>query len=234
MAARVVRNGGLLSFGGWDHVAWGGVFAGLVMMLVTQILLSVLGMAVGFSALEPAQQTPGAGFGWGAAIWAIISLSISLFIGGYVAGRFAPTGTRGNGAMNGALVWGLSLILGIYLVGTGVKSLTNGMFSVVGQASQASGSTQSQIGQLARQAGVDTGRIQQSAEQAAQKAGDAARTTGTSGTAENAEARQTADRAADYAAAGSWVLLIGSLIGLCIASWAGAMGHTRGLAAAHE
>jgi len=199
------------------------------MMLVTQILLSVLGMAVGFSALEPAQQAPGSAFGWGAAIWAIVSLSIALLVGGYIAGRFAPTGSRANGAMNGALVWGLSLILGIYLVGTGMKALTSGVFSVVGQASQASGATQSQIGQLARQAGVDTGQIQESAQQAAQKAGDAARSTGTSGTDENAQARQTADRAADYAAAGSWVLLIGSIIGLGISSWAGAMGHTRGL-----
>jgi hypothetical protein len=229
MAARAVVSRGFLGIGGWERVTWSGVFAGLVMMIVTQVLLSVLGMAVGFTAIEPATETPGAGLGWGAAIWALVSLAISLFIGGYVAGRFAPTGTRANGAMNGALVWALSFILGIYLVGTGMRVLTNGLFGAVGGAAQASNATQSQIGRVMEQAGLDPNRVQQQAEQAAGRAADTARATGTTGTAENQQARQTADRAADYAATGLWMLLGGSVIGLVIAAWAGAMGHGRSL-----
>ncbi len=224
---------------GWQRVRWGAVFAGLIVAIVTQFLLGVLGLAVGLTALEPREGAPGAGFGWGAAIWASVSLLISLFIGGWLAGRLSGFVRAADGALNGVLVWALSLLAMVYLVSTGVGSLVSGVFGVVGTAAQTAATVAgqgavaragsgrdlaSQAREAARQAGIDVGRIQQEAQQQAQHAQESAQRIGQSGTTENQQARETAAKAAGYAATGAWSLLVASLVGLGVAAWGGAAG----------
>lgn len=212
-------------FGSWESVNWGGVFAGLVIMLVTQMLLSTLGVAIGLSALEPATSTPGAGFGWSAAAWAVLSLSVALFLGGYVAGRFGPTSASANGALSGTLVWGLSFLFGIYLVSTGAQAFSSGLFGVMGQSTQINEQTRSRLEGIAQSAGVDVDALQRRVESTVDAAAANTRAATTPGTAEHAQARQAADRAVDATATASWLLLGGSLLGLAIAAWAGSLGQ---------
>ncbi len=223
----------------WQRVRWGAVFAGFVIALVTQMLLTVLGLAVGLTAVDPREGAPGSALGWGAAVWGVVSLLASLFVGGYVAGRLAGVFRAGDGAMNGVLVWALSLLGTVWLVSAGVGSLLSGAFSVVAGVTQAAGTAVAQgaatgaaTGQdvtaqaerSAEKAGVDVDRLKQQAEQAAQQAEQAAKQIGQSGSAANQQARETAATATGYAATGLWSLLIAALLGLGVAAWGGAVG----------
>ena len=71
-----------------DQVRWGPIIAGLVIAASTQLVLSAFGAAIGLSSTgdsgAPRSEAPGVGTNVG--IWAIISLFLSLFIGGWVTG----------------------------------------------------------------------------------------------------------------------------------------------------
>lgn len=59
----------------YDTVRWGPIFAGIVVSVVSQLMLSALGAAIGgIAAGEAAAGTIGASLG----IWAVVSLLISL------------------------------------------------------------------------------------------------------------------------------------------------------------
>lgn len=204
----------------WQRVRWGAVFAGFVIALVTQMLLTVLGLAVGLTAIDPRQGAPGSGFGWGAAVWGVVSLLCSLFVGGYVAGRMSGALRSGDGAMNGVLVWSLSLLGTVWLVSMGVGSLLSSSFSLVAGMTQAAGTAVAQ-GDRSRDA---TAEAERQAQQMAEQAQKSMERIGQSGTAENQQARETAARAADYGATGAWSLLVAALLGLAAAAWGGATG----------
>lgn len=89
--------------------AWGAIVAGAVAGLGTHIVLMMLFTAIGLGAASPAtDDNPIATFGMGTVIaWTISSL-ISLFIGGWVAGRCAARTQGVSGTMHGFLVWFLS------------------------------------------------------------------------------------------------------------------------------
>src|SRR5688572_27701282 len=221
-----------------QRVRWGAVFAGLFFTVVAQILLTVLGLAIGFTAVDPQAGAPGAGMGWGAAVWAILSLLISLFIGAYITGRLSGVLNRGDGAFNGALTWAVSLVTMLYLVASGAGALVSGVFGVVGsvaqttaQAGAVAGAQGNGTGQVldqakdaARSAGVNVDQLQRQAQDAAQRAGDTAQRAGEPGTAENQQLKEAAAQATDYAATGAWSLLVAALLGLAVAAWGGSMG----------
>jgi hypothetical protein len=224
---------------GFERVRWGAVFAGLFFTIVAQILLAVLGLAIGFTAADPKAGAPGSAFAWGAAIWGVLSLLISLFIGAYMTGRLSNVPTRGDGALNGALTWAVSLVAMLYLVGAGVGSLASGVFGVVGGAAntaavvagQSAGNGRdiaSQAKDVARSAGIDVDELKQQAQRKAEQAQGTAERATQPGTPENQQAREVADKATDYAAAGAWSMLVGALLGLAVAAWAGALGASAG------
>jgi hypothetical protein len=224
---------------GLQRVRWGAVFAGLFFTVVTQMLLTILGLAIGFTAVDPRQGAPGEAFGWGAAIWAALTLIVSLFVGAYLTGRLSNVTNRNDGALNGALTWAVSLVVMMYLVTSGAASLVSGVFGLVGAtantaaniAAQTAGSAAasgndvvSQAKDAASRAGIDVDAMKQRAQGAMQDAQDTAQRATTPGTPENAQVKETAAKATDYAATGAWSLLIAALIGLAIAAWAGGLG----------
>ncbi|HWP35813.1 MAG TPA: hypothetical protein VNM66_09465 [Thermodesulfobacteriota bacterium] len=220
------------------RVGWGAVVAGLFIAIAAQVVLSLFGLAVGLTAVDPRQGVPGAEFGVGAGVWAVVSLLLSLFLGAWVAGRLSGTRRAGDGALGGVLVWALSLLVMLYMVGTGVGALVSGAFGVVGTVAQTTATVAgqqaaagrdaaAQAEEAARRAGIDVDRARQQAEQAAQQAQETLQRLGQSGAAENVQARQAAARATTYAAAGAWALLIGTLLGLAVAAIGGALGVRR-------
>jgi hypothetical protein len=97
---------------------WGAVIAGLFLAIASQILLGMLGIAVGLTAVNPASASPLSGVGLGAGIWTVIAALISLFVGGYAAARLGNAMNRGEGMLAGALTWATSLVLALWLVGS--------------------------------------------------------------------------------------------------------------------
>ena len=68
-----------------NRVPWGPIIAGVLVAIVTFLLLTILGFALGASVLDPAN-TAGEIGTW-AAIWGAISAILSFFIGGWIAAR---------------------------------------------------------------------------------------------------------------------------------------------------
>jgi hypothetical protein len=117
------------------RLSWGAILAGLVIAIVTQIVLSVLGLAVGLTVWDPGD--PVRGLGIGAGIWAAVAALIALFAGGVVTGRLAGVLTPGDGALHGGVMWGLTVIVTVWLAAAGVGTVLGGAFQIVGGAAGA-------------------------------------------------------------------------------------------------
>jgi hypothetical protein len=124
-----------------ERVRWSAVLAGIVTVLATLIVLTVLGIAIGLSTFDASEADA---FGLGAGIWGAVSGLIAYLLGGVVAGRTggvalrADDGSiRNNGLLHGGLVWMVTLVLVVNVLGTGLGSIINVAGGVVSTAATA-------------------------------------------------------------------------------------------------
>lgn len=112
-----------------DRVRWGPIFSGLVIAIGSQLVLSALGAAIGLSniANSGAPRSIAGNVGTGIGIWSIISLLISLGLGGWVTARACGPMNRNTALLNGAILWATTLTIGSWLLANGVA----GTFGVV-------------------------------------------------------------------------------------------------------
>lgn len=113
-----------------DRVRWGPIFAGAFTALSTLLILSLLGLAIGLTSINPnaaAVQGLPEGSAATAGIWAGLSALIAFFLGGYVAGGTAAIFSRPWGALNGALVFLFAVPLTLWLAGQGLGAIVGGV-----------------------------------------------------------------------------------------------------------
>ncbi|WP_229310993.1 hypothetical protein [Larkinella soli] len=105
------------------------------------MLLTLLGIGIGLGTIDPLEeQNPAAGLGTGTAIWYILSSLLSLFLGGWVAGRLAGTPRTFDGVIHGVLTWCLVTLLTIYFLTTTIGSIIGGAGRLVGRVVRTAGS----------------------------------------------------------------------------------------------
>jgi hypothetical protein len=94
------------------------IFSGVVLAFVVEAILLVLGAAIGLSVFG-ASATAGTArsVGIGGAVWLIISLCISMFIGALTAAEVARAALRRDGALNGLVAWATASLLGLFMLG---------------------------------------------------------------------------------------------------------------------
>lgn len=69
------------------RISWSAIFGGVLIAIVTQLLLSLLGLGIGLGTIDPIEEkNPTAGLGIESAIWYIISSLAALFVGGSPVG----------------------------------------------------------------------------------------------------------------------------------------------------
>jgi hypothetical protein len=104
------------------RISWGAILAGAIIGLATELILTLIGAAVGLATLSPATGTAPSGttLGIGAAVWLIISSLVSLFVAGYVAGRLGGTF---NGWLHGLATWATVTMSTILLLTTAAGGL---------------------------------------------------------------------------------------------------------------
>lgn len=144
------------------RVSWGSIFAGVVTALGLWILLYAFGLALGLSTMNPQDVGSAKSSGIFTGIWSLLSPLIALFVGGIVAGRCAGVQTRASGGIHGLVMWGLTTLVGLWLLGNLVSAVAGGLFSVGKSAAQATGAAVSagasqsgSLGRVARSFGLD-------------------------------------------------------------------------------
>jgi acyl-CoA synthetase (AMP-forming)/AMP-acid ligase II len=140
------------------RISWAAVFAGVTITLVVQLVLSILGLGVGASTIDPLQVgNPIRELGMGAGLWVVGSALLAWFSGGYVAGRLAGVPRRQDSLLHGLLTWSLGTLLMVYLLTTTMGSLIGGTAMLLGRVLVALSSVEAVL----QQAGVDTRALTQ-------------------------------------------------------------------------
>lgn len=134
-----------------NRVQVGPILAGVLTTLATMLILTVLGVAIGASALEPTDS--GETMGTAAAVWGIISAIIAFFLGGWVAAKTAAVAGAGSGLINGLMAGAAVLVLAIWLVSSGASALIGTLGSNLGD-----------IANLVQDSGVTTGDVEAAAQ----------------------------------------------------------------------
>ncbi len=148
-------NYGRLDF--MQRISWSAVFAGVLVAIVTQMLLTLLGLGIGLGTIDAVEErNPAAGLGIGSAIGYIISSLLSLFLGGWVAGRLASAPRLFDGVIHGVLTWCLTTLLTIYFLTTTIGSIIGGAGRLVGGIVRTAGSA---VGSAASSAGPGLGNM---------------------------------------------------------------------------
>lgn len=119
-----------------NEVSWGAIFAGVVVALVTQVLLTMLGAGIGIATLDPATgDNPEAStFSVAAGILYILSGIVAAFVGGYVAARMSGKTLPTTGAFHGLTTWALTTLLVLYFLTSTVGMIVGGAFSGIASA----------------------------------------------------------------------------------------------------
>lgn len=135
-----------------NRVQFGPIVAGILTTIATLLILTVLGMALGSSALEP--RDAGENMATAAAVWGVVSALIAFFLGGWVAAKTAAVAGAGSGLINGLMVGAAILAIVLWLTGSGVSAILGTIGSNVGDITslvqQQAGSTQ-EVEQQAQQ-----------------------------------------------------------------------------------
>ncbi|RKI51762.1 hypothetical protein D7X55_33400 [Corallococcus sp. AB049A] len=140
-------------------LSWGAIFGGTFVALGVWILLYTLGLALGLSSVNPSDVGSAKSAGIFTGIWSVIVPLVALFVGGMVAARSAGIVDKGGGALHGAVLWGLTTLLGVFLVGMLVSNVLGAVFNVgkaaVGAGGSAVSSAVSGGGGAAKAFGLD-------------------------------------------------------------------------------
>ena len=125
------------------RLSWGAIFAGVVLAVAVQLVLGILGTGIGLTMVDPVEgTTPGAtGFGIGAGLYWLVTTIVALGAGGYAAARVAGVHERFDALVHGLVVWGVTLILTLYLLTSAVGGIIGGAFRTVGAVAGAAGSS---------------------------------------------------------------------------------------------
>jgi len=131
-----------------NKVSWGAIFAGVVVGLVVQVLLTMLGVGIGIATLDPgagAIDNPAAStFSIGAGIWYVLSGIVAAYVGGYIAARMSGKTVPTTGALHGLTTWAFTTLLVLYFLTSTVGGIVGGAFSGVAGALGGLGQTVAQ------------------------------------------------------------------------------------------
>jgi hypothetical protein len=119
-----------------DRIRWGPILAGLFTAIATQLVLSAIGAAIGLSGIagSGAPRSDAGDIGSAVGIWSIISLVISLWIGGWITTRGAGPMNRSSALMNGVILWATTLAVSAWLLSAGVSGAFGVVASNAGEA----------------------------------------------------------------------------------------------------
>jgi polyhydroxyalkanoate synthesis regulator phasin len=168
------------------RMSWGAVLAGAVVALSVQVLLSLLGIGIGLATVDPAAgDTPdAASFGIASGVFYAVVTLVSLFAGGWVAGRLAGMPVRTDGLLHGLVTWAVAMLLLLYVVTTTVGALVSGALGMVSSTLQTAAQGMQAAAGAAAQTDIGEDALNTIQQQAQQLLGQAQQATGAQDTSE--------------------------------------------------
>jgi hypothetical protein len=126
---------------GGRRISWGAIFAGAFVTLAIFLTLQMLGAGIGAASIDLTgrQTTSARSLGIGAAIWWFVIGLISLFAGGWVAGRLGWRPNKTDRILHGLTVWSLFYVVMFLLAVTALGALAGGGISLLGSGVSAAG-----------------------------------------------------------------------------------------------
>lgn len=103
-----------------DRVRWAAILGGVFTTLATLATLTVLGVAVGLSTFDANNPDT---FGIGAGVFGAFMALLAFLAGSFIAARTSAVAGAGNGLLNGAMVWIVTIVLIVNLLGNGIGTL---------------------------------------------------------------------------------------------------------------
>jgi hypothetical protein len=128
------------------RISLNAIFAGIVVSFSIMSLLNLFGLGIGSILLDPSSEGS-LSLGAGTVMWIIITGVLSLFAGGWVAGRLSPNLLPFESALHGMMVWGISMFISFFLIASSVSLVVGGASSMIGSSLSAVGKGAAAIGQ---------------------------------------------------------------------------------------
>jgi hypothetical protein len=198
-----------------DRIRWGPIIAGVVTAFAVLLFLTVLGIALGISALggDDDPQT----WGTAAGSWGGLSLLVAFFVGGWMAARAAATLSESDGPLNGFVTGAATLLLLLWLATTALTGALGFFASTVGDIAGAAGP--------AAMEAVEQGAVPPEAQTAVDQA---AEDPAAAVPAEVEQAAQQAGETASQAAGpGAWGTTIAIILAIGAATLGGMVGRNE-------
>ena len=107
------------------RVSWQAILSGVVVATILHLAFNLLGLSIGASTIDPLyEQDPlQIEFAAGVVIWLAASVMLSMFAGGWVAGRMSGMVDHTDGALHGVVTWAVVSLLSILFLSSTVGSL---------------------------------------------------------------------------------------------------------------
>jgi hypothetical protein len=199
-----------------NSICWSTIFAGVVAGMIVQVVLSLLGLAIGFNAFEPGQHSY-TGLSLGSSFWLLFSALISGFVGGWVATALANISHRFDALMQGVLSWGIFMMVAFTFFGSSMGMVIGGTFNL--SSAVLTGASQGIVETATRTRGIAAVREQ---------ANELTQQMNQSNTEEQEkQQRIQQERAADAAAKATWGAFIIAVVSLIASAFGGILGLKR-------
>jgi hypothetical protein len=206
----------------FKRISWGAVFAGLFVSLLCMIILNMLGIAIGAGAIDPLHQAnPFQGVGIGAAVWFLASIIISVFIGGWVAGRVAGMPRTPEGLIHGIVAYSTFIVVMFLTLTSATGSIVSGAGSVFGKTLSSSSTARTELNRAIE--GITRSYNQPNQANNQNQANDQ----NANNQNYRSQSRVSADQAAHAVSVAAWWMFIGLILGGVAAAIGGKLGEPK-------
>lgn len=115
-------------------LSWRAIIAGVVIAIVVQLLLSILGGAIGLTLVNPTESGNPSGMTATivATVWWTLSGILAAWAGGVTAGRLSGAPGTTNAAWHGLIAWAVTTLFVVWLIASAAGGIIGSAFSLVG------------------------------------------------------------------------------------------------------
>jgi hypothetical protein len=133
----------------WHDIRWDAVLCGAVAAVGVQLLMTVLGIAIGVTAMDAADTVRNVdgsardSISIAAAAWWLVTGTLSLLLGGLITGRLAGLPKSGEACLHGLTMWAVVAVFGFVVLWSGAGMASNAVAYPLAYSAQ---STTSSLG----------------------------------------------------------------------------------------